>query len=256
MKELKLILIASVITLGITHSLRAAHAYAGLIDTNGTPGLQLGDALSFVSNTTGAVVTGPSMGLQNMSLVTIGAQAGLYNTSDISFTALSNGRHWTGSAYRAVNPYAAISGSLIQLEIVGVTGPAGAEFSFWDDAVSTISPTTTFTIGQGITAGIGIWNLTNVALIVGDGVNDGNGEPPVATNNPAVDPYGHLHGRSFTANTEGAYTVTYVVSDANGQHPDSDPFVVSYNAVPEPGSAMLVAGATACLGLFYRRRKN
>jgi len=234
----------------------AGHVYGGIIDTNGTSGLQAGDALAFIdtltsSPTYGQAITGASLGLQTMTLVTIGAQSGLYLTTNISFTALSDGLNWTGSAYRAASPFAALSGARIQLQIQSVTGPGGAMFSFWDEAVSTTSATTSYKVGSGLTLGTGIWDLTDLTLNVGDGVTPN----PTGINNPPVDPYGHIHGRSFTVDMPGEYTVRYILHDASGTQADSAPFVVSYSAVPEPGTIALLTGAGVASLLFFRRRK-
>ena len=84
-----------------THTVRAGHVYAGAIDTNGTPGLGAGDALSFVVNSginAGQVVTGASQGVQNMPLALSGAQAGLFFTNNITFAALAGtGLIWNGN---------------------------------------------------------------------------------------------------------------------------------------------------------------
>jgi hypothetical protein len=241
-------------------SARAAHVYGGIIDTNGTPGLQAGDALSFVSTSTavgaptpGSVVTGPSMGVQPMELVTTGAQAGLFITTGISFTGLSNGKNWTGTAYRPSSPFAATGGNL-QLTIIGITGPDGAEFALWGDSVTDV-----FMIEDGmfhVHEGDGAWALTDKSLIVGDGVTPS----PTGVNNtnPPLDPYGHIHGRSISVDTPGDYTVTYVLKDTTGTYADSAPFVVSYTAaVPEPSTIALLAGAgIGALVLRKRSRKS
>ena len=228
---------------------RAAHVYGGIIDTDGIPGLGLGDALSFVNSSTGAAVTGESQGLQTMIQVTVGAQSGLYYTSNISFTALSNGLNWTGAAYRPASPFAAKSGSLIQLQIVNVTGPTGAKFSLWDEAVNLTEPAITYTIGTSSTTAW--WNLTDLSLTVGDGILPN----PTGVNNPPTDPYGHIHGRSFTADMPGSYAVSFMLHDASGQQADSAPFTLSYSAVPEPGTfALLVLGGLAAL-IFLRSSK-
>jgi hypothetical protein len=231
-------------------SARAGHVYGGIIDTNGTPGLQAGDALSFVSNTTGVVVTGPSQGIQTMSLVTTGAQAGLYVTSGISFTALSNGLSFNGSAYRQSSLYAA-GGADIRMTIVGITGPEGAEFAFWTDGTGM---TDVFMIEDGsfhIHEGDGSLAITDTSLSVGDGVS----LTPTGLNNPPTDPYGHIHGRYMVTDTPGDYTVSYMLTDASGKYANSAPFVVTYTAaVPEPGTIALLAGAG--IGALVLRRRS
>jgi len=270
-------------------SAQAGHVYAGLIDSNGG-GLGTGDALSFVVNTGtagGAVVTGASQGIQAMTPVLVGAQSGLYLSSDISFTALAGtGRIWngngvTGTAYRAESLYAANAGAFITLLMTNVTGPTGGQFSFWDDEFSTVAPQVTFTIG-GATGGNSTFNLTDRTLIIGNGTtpllvnpntgvpysfadyapttnglsagftwNDADGSGPSTT---VTDPYGHLHGRSWTASVEGTYTVDYIIRDTSGQHGDSAPFTVTYSAVPEPASVVLIGSAIGLLALARRRR--
>lgn len=227
----------------------AAHVYGGITDTNNSSNLDVGDALAFVNQSTGVAITGASFGLQEMSSVSVGVQNGLFMTSGISFTGLSNGLSFNGATYRSGNPFAATSGSLLQLRIVDVTGPLGAEFSFWDTHMNPSGPTETFTIGT--TSETNPWNLTDLSLSVGDGVSP----TPTGTNNPPTDPYGHLHGRSFTVDTAGSYTVTYLLTDASGNQPDSAPFVVDYSTVPEPGVvALFVLAAIASIFVIRLRR--
>lgn len=251
----------------------AQHTYAGIIDTNGTPGLQAGDALSFVVNSGvngGNVVSGSSFGVLQALPVLVGDQAGLFANSQITFTALAGtGLTWTGAAYRAASAYAADPGSYIELLISSVTGPSGAKFSFWDDGDT--APSFTTTIGAGPTPGVGSFLLTNDGItygdqpqFVGDGVSDSIGEPPTTPNGTSgtggitvVDPYGHIHGRSFTFDTEGDYTVSFILQDKSGTHPNSAPFSLEYHAaaaVPEPTTFAMIGGAALVLGAFGRRR--
>lgn len=251
--KLKLTALLAVTALSIAAtSARAGHVYGGIIDTNGTSGLQAGDALSFINNSDGTVVTGAMQGDQLMSYVSSGAQAGLYITSGISFTALSNGLSFNGSAYRTLNIYAA-SGADVRMTIVGITGPDGAEFAFWTDGVGR---TDVFMIEDGgfhIHEGDGSLAITDTSLSVGDGVSP----TPTGLNNPPVDPYGHIHGRYMVTDTPGTYTVSYMLTDASGKYANSAPFVVTYTAVPEPGTIALLAGAgIGALVLRKRSRKS
>jgi len=116
-----------------------------------------------------------------------------------------------------------------------------------------VAPAITFTIGTGVTAGTGYFNLTDLSLQVGSGVN---GNAPTGTNNPPVDPYGHMHGRNVTFDQPGNYTVTYIVHDANGLYADSAPFAVGYTTVvPEPGTSVALV-SLAALGFWRLRRRQ
>lgn len=236
---------------------RAGHVYGGIIDTNGTPGLQNGDALSFVNQTTGAAVT--SLTLANSTLVTVldNPQFGLYRSSGPTFTALaSTGFAWEGSAYIPGNAFAARPGSFLEVRIAGVTGPTGATFAFWDQGA--ISPTSTYVVGQGLTLGTGRFDITSDGVSYADKSFFGDGVTPNPTTpngrTPSNDPYGHIHGRSFTVDQVGVYTVSYVLSDVNGIQADSAPFTVTYTAVPEPGTVALLALVSVAAVVFLRRR--
>src|SRR5690606_6722001 len=115
----RLLLTAAACALAATANLRAGHVYGGVIDSDSTPGLNPGDALAFVNQATGVAIAGSSLGIRSMTLVTTPGEAttGLFLSSAPSFTGLSNGLSWTGSAYRTANPFAAGSGSLLQLRI-------------------------------------------------------------------------------------------------------------------------------------------
>ncbi|MGB8166633.1 MAG: PEP-CTERM sorting domain-containing protein, partial [Chthoniobacteraceae bacterium] len=251
--SLKWIAASATLLLAVS-SAQAAHVFAGLLDTNSSSTFNAGDALSFVNSTSGAAVTGPSLGLQSMSQVTVGDQAGLYMTNGITFTALQrSGNVWNGTAYIAAKAFGASPGAYLELRIDSVTGPAGAHFSFWDDGATT----PTFTIATGLTGGTNAFLLTNDGITYGDQpqyVGDGVTPSPTTPNGiPPTDPYGHIHGRSVTTDQEGTYTVSYVIHDRRGIQADSAPFVVTYGAVPEPTTAALLGGAGMCFALLRRR---
>lgn len=245
-----------------TNFAKAGHVYGGIIDTNGTPGLGAGDALAFVNNTPsspdyGKPITGASLGALGMSFVTVGEQSGLYLSSAPSFTGLSNGLNWTGSSYRAASPFAALSGAWIVMKIDSISGPDGATFAFWEEHDGMLHVSESYKIGTS--TGTDYWTLTDPSLVIGDGTT-----PPATTTTNAVsleaeppygDPYGHLHGRSFTVDTPGTYTVSFILHDANGIQADSAPFVLTYTtAVPEPGTIALLTGAGVAGLALYRRR--
>ncbi len=81
-------------------------------------------------------------------------------------------------------PNAAALGSQLFAQLVSVDGPPGGEFAFWENGATT--PTISLTCGS---TGTNVWRASE---------NDGS---------PGTDPYGHFHGRRFTATKPGIYTV-------------------------------------------------
>ena len=81
-------------------------------------------------------------------------------------------------------------GSWIFVQLVSVDGPPGGGFAFWD--TSATNPTYSLASGQ---TGTNTWRLSQ---------NDGS---------PGTDPFGHIHGRRFTATKPGIYTVTFRAFD-------------------------------------------
>jgi hypothetical protein len=77
-------------------------------------------------------------------------------------------------------------GAFLFAQLVSVDGPAGGEFAFWEAGAT--SPT--FSLACGAT-GTNTWQLSQ---------NDGL---------PGTDPYGHFHGRRFTATKPGVYVVGF-----------------------------------------------
>ena len=117
----------------------------------------------------------------------------------------------------APEPGHAAPGSFLQVELVSVSGPAGATISFWDRNIVE---------GQKIfTEPTGTVNGTNrVVLSEGDG-------------SPGSDPYGHIHGRNWSATRPGIYTVGLRIIDTsengvNGGkiHEPSDIYYIFFQA--------------------------
>jgi hypothetical protein len=87
-------------------------------------------------------------------------------------------------------PDAALPGSVIHVQFTRVDGPAGGAFEFWENTGT--EPALSIPVGQGVT------NLIKVSQ---------------STGAPGDDPWGHIHGRRFTATVPGLYFVTVRAHD-------------------------------------------
>lgn len=81
-------------------------------------------------------------------------------------------------------------GSRIFAQLVSVDGPQGGAFAFWDTGAT--APTLSLACG---TTGTNTFRVSE---------NDGS---------PGTDPFGHIHGRRFTATKPGIYTVGFSAFD-------------------------------------------
>ncbi len=124
-----------------------------------------------------------------------------------------------------------------------MSGPAGGSFSFWEGGAS--SPTLTLASGIMPTSLLQ-FNLT-----------EGNGAPT-----PGDDPFGHVHGRRFSADVAGSYFVTFRLYDVstNGPgsgpiHSPSDSFTLRFDAVPEPSTWVLIGIALSVLLVSLHRSR-
>lgn len=201
------------------HAQGHAHLYIGAVGTNP------GDALTFdnasdLGTNSGYVFT--------LNYTNAGTYAGFY-AGNITLAVLAATAE-NGSS----SPFHPAPGSLIYAELTAVNGPTGGEFAFWD--VGATSPT--FSLATGST-GTNIWKL---------GQNDGA---------PGTDPFGHIHGRQFTATRPGIYIVTFRALDLSTNGIDGAPihtpsesiqmyFQAGVNlrsAIPENGNVRVTFGA-------------
>lgn len=113
-----------------------------------------------------------------------GRYAGFYQ-GNITLTALA-----ATAAYAGPVPNAPALGSQIYAQLVSVDGPPGGAFGFWDAGAT--NPSIAVLTGATST---NVWRLSE---------NDGS---------PGSDPYGHIHGRRFTATLPGVYTVGFRAMD-------------------------------------------
>jgi len=122
-----------------------------------------------------------------------GSFSNLYQGAGVTFTALASTPDNGGPA-----PGHAADGAFLQLQFVSLSGPAGGEFDVWMQEEG--DPNTNdrlFTLAVGTTNGTNL-----IALSESDG-------------SPGVDPYGHIHGRTFTATKPGLYTLGCRVVDTS-----------------------------------------
>lgn len=137
--------------------------------------------------------------VKTMNLASSGKYTGYYE-GNISLTVL----HSTNAFGESI-PNAPAPGSFIAAEIVSVEGPAGGEFGFWD-VDSTATPT--HSIPVGTSNGTFSFVLSNAELGAGQ---------------PGGDPFGHIHGRRFTATKAGFYKVGFRAIDSSTSGQGSGP---------------------------------
>lgn len=115
----------------------------------------------------------------------------LFHT-DVTFAALP-GTLWTGGP----SPGAAAPGAFIEAKIVSVSGPPGGQFGFWQENEDATATTELFSISVGASNGTNRFQIS-------EGITY-----------PELDPFGHIHGRRFTANKPGLYTVGFQLVDTS-----------------------------------------
>ncbi len=90
------------------------------------------------------------------------------------------------------DPDAAAFGSYLQFRLSCLEGPPGGAFNFWESGAA--SPSISLVPGQAST---NLWRLSE---------NDGS---------PGTDPFGHIHGRRFTATKAGIYKIGFTAVDTS-----------------------------------------
>lgn len=114
-----------------------------------------------------------------------------------------------------------------RIEIVSVTGPVGGSFAFWE--IGATKPTILLPVG---------WAGTEANFQV------------------AVNGYDHAHGRAFTMDKPGIYTVTFCVFDSMDQFKQSANKTITFNALPAPKLSISVAGGSVSLSFTSRANLN
>ena len=124
----------------------------------------------------------------------------LFPNDAFSLIAISDGQ------YDANTVGHAHTGAWIWAEIVSVSGPSGANFGFWEEdwSFSNDTPTRSFATNQP---------TGNYSFVLSEGFDDA-GE----------DPFGHIHGRSWTADKPGVYVVGIRFVDLSTSGPGGGPW--------------------------------
>lgn len=167
------------------------HIFAGASGTN------IHDSLVFTVAHLFSTNSGYKM---PMVLRTNGLNAGYYRGDALTFTALSATDEGTGQV-----PGRALLGSRLAVQVVSVEGPPGGSFAFWEGDGENPGPSPTFSVSTGSSNG------TNGFLI-----SENLGQP-------GADPYGHIHGREFTASVAGLYVVGFRLVDVSTNGPQGGP---------------------------------
>jgi hypothetical protein len=158
------------------------HIFAGALGTNQNDKLFFSNGAAFDSS--------QSSFFFPQILRTNGLNAGYYRGDALTFSALAgtipNGGPIAGHA---------AFGSRLAVQVVSVAGPPGGSFAFWEGDGESDLGAITFSVPAGTTNG------TNYLVI---SENEGQ---------PGADPYGHIHGREFTASLPGTYFVGFRVID-------------------------------------------
>jgi hypothetical protein len=124
-----------------------------------------------------------------------------FGGSDVTFTSLAATLNNGGP-----DPSAALPGTRVEMLFDSVQGPSGGSFSFWDSFDGFFDATEiTFSVPTGTTNGTQLTLLSE---------NDGS---------PGADPYGHIHGRKFSVDRPGLYTVGVRLVDVGGNGPGGGP---------------------------------
>ncbi len=161
----------------------SSHAQHGHLNA-GARGTNQNDQLYFAN---GADFVDSSGYVKTLTFTNAGRFAGYYE-GNITLTALP-----TTEGHDGPDPNASAPGSFIQFSMSCLSGPPGGSFGFWDGAGST-SPTHSVKPGEDTT---NLFRLTE---------SDGS---------PGSDPYGHIHGRRFTATKAGIYKIGFKVWDTS-----------------------------------------
>ena len=177
MKKLAVLLAATVVAANLNRAIAQDHGHLNV----GAVGVNQNDALTFDN---GDIFATDANYVFTLAYATNGAYKN-YWQGNITLTALA-----ATTAHSGPVPNAPALGSFIYAQLVSVDGPAGGAFGFWESGAT--NPTISLACG---TTGTNVWVLSQNSGVAGS------------------DPYGHIHGRRFTATKPGIYTVGFRALD-------------------------------------------
>ena len=114
-----------------------------------------------------------------------------------------------------------------RIEMVSVSGPPGGSFAFWE--VGALEPTILLPVG---------WAESDASF------------PVVFAGDT------HAHGRCFTMDKPGIYTVTFRAVDSADLFEPSANKTITFNALPAPKLSISVAGGSVSLSFTSRANLN
>jgi hypothetical protein len=138
---------------------------------------------------------------------------GGYHAAELTFTTDVNALFAAADA----NP---------RIDLVSVSGPAGGNFSFWEAGAT--QPSWTRMSGWSSAQG----NIPSFMVIIGGDI--------------------HVHGRCFTMDKPGTYTVTFRAVDAAGKFTTSSNKTITFKAQQPPQMSIAVQGKNAHLSFTAR----
>jgi len=118
--------------------------------------------------------------------------------SDATFVSLP-ATLWTGGPA----PNCAAAGAYVEAQVISVSGPAGGEIGLWQENEDATQTTKLLTIPVDTNGGTNRFNVSE-GVLTPDG----------------PDPFGHIHGRRFTANKPGLYVVGFQLFDTSTAGPN------------------------------------
>lgn len=140
---------------------------------------------------------------------------GYYYMNDLVFVAQAATPDFGGP-----EPGSAGLGTQVAVQLLGVDGPSGSHFGFWETAVDEVDSTQlTWSLSVPFSNGTNLIQVTQSAP------------------SPTSDPYGHLHGRIYSVDVPGFYATTWRFVDVSTNGPGggpvqapSEPFVLYFQA--------------------------